>query len=107
MVKDLEDQLELKTSEIDRLYEQISSILLINKSNDALSNKCESPNSKVCMYIQPVPYNTVLIQILSDVNFVDDQLLFYFQRSQLVLLMCCYACFKKFENSILVDNKLS
>ena len=46
MVKDLEDQPELKISEIDRLNEQ-----QINKSSDTLNDEYKSPNSKVHMYV--------------------------------------------------------
>ena len=49
MVKDLENQLELKTSEIDRLNEQLSSLL---------RDKHKCPDNKVYTYAHPYLHDT-------------------------------------------------
>ena len=54
MVKDLKNQLELRTLEIDRLNEQISS-LQQTKRSDALRDKHDSFGNKVFICIHLVP----------------------------------------------------
>jgi len=51
MVKDLENQLELKISEINRLNKQINSLQQTNTNSDALKDKYKNPDSKVCICI--------------------------------------------------------